>query len=102
MWSIRSGATDIEIQHDADGFRFFTEKDGHTAMLSYRLTRDAVMELNHTFTPPSIRGHGIAAELVEQAVAFARSNGYRIIPYCSYVTAYLKRHPEHQDVVAVR
>jgi predicted GNAT family acetyltransferase len=29
-----------------------------------------------------------------------RSNGLRIRPYCPYVRAFLRRHPDYQDLVA--
>ena len=47
-----------------------------------------------TRVPPSLRGKGIAAALVDALVADARAQGFRIDPACSYVEAAFARHPE--------
>lgn len=48
----------------------------------------------HTLVPPAIGGRGVAARLVEALVADAQSQGFRIIPACSYVAVAFRRHPE--------
>ena len=49
---------------------------------------------DHTFTPPELRGRGIAKELVEALVADAQDQGFRIVPACSYVARAFRDHPE--------
>ena len=55
---------------------------------------------DHTYVPPELRGHGIAAELVRAMVDDARANGFMIRPVCSYVVTAFDRHPEWADVRA--
>ena len=55
---------------------------------------------DHTLVPPALEGRGIAARLVEQMVADARAEGFKIRPLCSYVVAAFKRHPDWSDVQA--
>jgi predicted GNAT family acetyltransferase len=55
---------------------------------------------NHTFVPPEMRGRGFAQQLVEELVADAREQGFKIVPQCSYVAAQFRRHPEWADVLA--
>lgn len=62
--------------------------------------RDGARVAEHTLVPPEIGGRGIAAKLVEQMVADARTEGFRIMPQCSYVAAAFRRHPEWADVQA--
>jgi hypothetical protein len=33
-------------------------------------------------------------------LAYAREQGYKIIPSCSFVRAYMERHPEYDDLLA--
>ena len=40
----------------------------------------------------------MAARLVEAMVADARTEGFRIVPACSYVEAAFRRHPEWADL----
>ena len=43
-----------------------------------------------------------AAALVQAALAYARAQGLRVRPSCSYVRSYMRRHPETQDLLASR
>lgn len=64
------------------------------------LTRGDVRVATHTLVPPEIGNRGIAARLVEAMIADARSQGFRIDPQCSYVSAAFRRHPEWADLRA--
>ena len=35
----------------------------------------------------------------DEALAWARQEGLRVRPTCSYVAAYMQRHPETQDLL---
>lgn len=55
---------------------------------------------DHTLVPPEIGGRGVAAALVDALVADAKSEGFTIVPQCSYVEAQFRRHPEWADLRA--
>jgi predicted GNAT family acetyltransferase len=53
----------------------------------------------HTEVSEKLRGEGIAAKLLEEMVAYARSNQLKVVPLCPYVLAQFKRHPDqYKDV----
>ena len=56
--------------------------------------------MTHTEVPPAFEGRGIAAALVREALAWARAQGLKVWPLCSYVAVYMRRHPETQDLLA--
>jgi predicted GNAT family acetyltransferase len=87
------------IEHDPARGRFFARLDGHLNVCDYRLA-GSVMQIVHTEVHPSLEGRGIAAALVAAAVAHARVHGLQVLPRCSYVRAWLRRHPEHADLLA--
>jgi len=64
------------------------------------VVRNGVRVAEHTIVPPEIGGRGIAGKLVDDMIADARENGFRIIPECSYVVAAFARHPEWADLKA--
>jgi hypothetical protein len=68
------------------------------AVCSYRL-QGPVLVLHHTEVPPALQGQGVAAQLVATALAWAREQGLRVRPTCSYVAAYMRRHAETQDLL---
>lgn len=86
------------IDNPATG-AFETTIDGLRAFADYRI-EGGTMILPHTVVPPELGGRGIAGKLVEAALARARAQGLKVVPACSYVAAYFKRHPEVQDLLA--
>lgn len=60
-----------------------------------------LISADHTGVPDSFKGTGAAAALVDNLIADARLNGFKIIPYCPYVRARYEKHPEWQDVMTV-
>ncbi|MEN9677800.1 MAG: hypothetical protein RIS76_3696 [Verrucomicrobiota bacterium] len=56
------------------------------------------MALTHTFVPPELRGRGLAERVVRAALEHARTLGLRVVPQCSYVDSFLRRHPELADL----
>jgi predicted GNAT family acetyltransferase len=78
--------------------RFELDVDGGIAFANYRLTPSAVI-ITHTETPRALRGHGIASQLVEGALALIRADGRKVIGACGFVVDYLRKHPEYADIV---
>jgi len=91
--------TRVAITHNQAASRFEADVDGHLAVCVYRQS-DGLLLLTHTEVPPAAQGRGVAAALVHEALAWARREGLRVRPLCSYVSAYIRRHPETADLVA--
>lgn len=89
----------IKVVHNAQASRFEALVDGELCVADYRLQNGA-MVMPHTAVAPRLQGHGIAAELVRQALDWARAQGLKVLPRCSYVAAYMRRHPETRDLLA--
>ncbi|MEO5830153.1 MAG: GNAT family N-acetyltransferase [Rhodanobacter sp.] len=87
------------VQHDRVGQRFHSEVEGMPCVLDYSLAA-GVMTITHTGVPAEVGGRGIAATLTRFAMDTARSEGWKIIPACSYAAAWLQRHPEYADLLA--
>jgi uncharacterized protein len=89
----------VVVTHNIARHRFETSVEGHLCVADYQL-RDNVMWMTHTGVPPAVGGRGIAAELVRVALAWAARQGHSVEPSCSYVEAYMQRHPETQKLLA--
>ncbi len=89
----------MDVVHDTARSRFETRVDGHVGVCVYRRDGD-VLDVVHTEVPPALRGHGVAAQLVRATLDWARGEGLRVRPRCSYVAAYMRRHPETLDLLA--
>lgn len=55
---------------------------------------DGVATIDHTFVDSSLRGRGVAGELMRRAVEQIRKDGLAIAATCSYAVAWLEKHPE--------
>ena len=71
--------------------------EGFDCELDYRLDA-GVMTILHTGVPPAVGGRGIAAQLTRAALAFARKEGLRVRPACSYAAAFMRRHAQYADL----
>ncbi|MBI4866949.1 MAG: N-acetyltransferase [Candidatus Wallbacteria bacterium] len=88
-----------DVTHQPDRGCFVIPVDnGDEVLLEYRSGAGA-LDFYHTFVPESARGKGLAEKVVQAGFAFARSRGLRVIPTCSYIGTYLRKHPEDQDLI---
>jgi predicted GNAT family acetyltransferase len=84
-------------EHDGRG-EFFIEREGkRVGELTYSSHAGAIV-VGHTWVDPSLRGGRLAPNLVEAAVSWARAEGRKIIPVCSYVRAVFNRTGQYADV----
>lgn len=58
-------------------------------------TVGGISMINHTFVDESLRGQGVAGELVKMAADKILVDGGKIGASCSYAVAWFKRHPEY-------
>jgi predicted GNAT family acetyltransferase len=88
---------DNTIQHDPETLRFNTVVDDMTGYVEYELAGE-VMTITHTIVPPAIGGRGIAGALVKVALDHARTQGWKVVPQCSYADAWMRRHPDYDGL----
>jgi len=95
-----TGEPAVEIRQDAAAGRFHVVVDGVVAGFADYRDADGVREFPHTVVEPEYGGRGLAGRLVGTALDATRDEGLRIRPTCSYVAAYVDKHPEYADLVA--
>ena len=66
--------------------------------VTYRQVGDA-LALLHTEVDAEFEGEGVGGALVSAVLDDARSRGLEVLPFCPFVNSYLRRHPEHVDLV---
>lgn len=96
-------AQDVEItRHDSGSSgEYHARLSGSDAVgrLTWVSRADGARVAEHTLVPREIGGRGIAALLVQELVADAREQGFRIVPQCSYVAAKFEEHPDWADLL---
>jgi predicted GNAT family acetyltransferase len=91
---------ELLIRHNRDESRFDANVDGSESVADYVIDRRRMI-FTHTFVPPELRGRGIAEKLVRAGLEWARTQGYQVVPQCSYVAVFIQRHAEYQDLLRV-
>ncbi len=87
-----------KVRHNEAKSRFEIEEDGLIALADYDPV-DGAWVFGHTETPRQWQGGGVAGALVKAGLDAAREAGVKVIPTCSYVAMYMKRHRETHDLV---
>jgi predicted GNAT family acetyltransferase len=67
------------------------DDQGAEALLEYTLGDNGVIDFRRTYVPVAFRGKGLAEELVQDGLAWARGQGYSITASCSYVQNFISR-----------
>ena len=56
-------------------------------------------DMDHTEVDESYGGQGIARMLVQTVIEQAQQKGVKIIPTCSYVSKWMSKHLEYQNLM---
>ena len=89
-----------EVIHDEKDKKFFINKDGKEARLKYKMEDEQTINFTSTFVPEEFRGEGIAQQLTEYALNFARQKNYSVVATCPYISKFISKHKEYQDMLA--
>lgn len=66
------------------------------AEVTFPMISQNVYCINHTFVDDSLRGQGVAAQLVRAAVDQIHAQGGSVTATCSYAAGWLEKHPEER------
>ena len=56
---------------------------------------EGVVDVDHTYVDESLRGQGIAGQMMETVVGILRQRGLKALASCPYAAAWMERHPEY-------
>ncbi|MFV0304041.1 MAG: GNAT family N-acetyltransferase [Moheibacter sp.] len=91
----------IPLVKNEEKKRFEIEIEGHYAFINYGESTSQIA-LVHTETEPELAGKGAASAVVEKTLNYIEKNGKKLLPFCPYVFAYIKKHPEWKRIVDPR
>jgi len=87
------------FRNNAEHSRYELIEQGLTAFADYRVAGERLI-IDHVETPVPLRGGGTAGRLMQAVVDDVRGRCLKVTPICSYAVAWLRRHPETQDLLA--
>ncbi|CAN5420836.1 hypothetical protein BH10ACI3_BH10ACI3_29560 [soil metagenome] len=91
----------IEHEEEKEKGAFFVEENSdRVAELLYFSSGPDEITVYHTEVDEKLRDQHVGDRLVAAVVKFARENGRKIVPTCSFAKKVIDRTPEFQDVLA--
>jgi predicted GNAT family acetyltransferase len=82
------------VVHNSAAQQFELRVGERLCVLQYRVTAGKMI-IYHTEVPWPLEGRGLAAQMTQAALEFARSEKLRVEPRCPYTAAFLQKHPEY-------
>lgn len=86
------------LKNDAEK-HFELEVEGYKAFIQFAKLSDRIA-LVHTEVPHELEGKGVGTAIVEKTLNYIKDSGKKLMPYCPFVFAYIKRHPEWKELVS--
>ena len=90
---------ETSVSDNRERRRFELDVGGQVAFASYA-RQEATLIIPQVEAPTPLRGTGAAGRLMQGFMEIARAEKLKVVPYCSYAAAWIRRHKEYQDLLA--
>jgi predicted GNAT family acetyltransferase len=89
---------EMKFNFEQDRIYALDSNDKLIAEITFPIS-DGIANIDHTFVDRSLRGQGIAGQLMEAATNQIRSSNLKAKLTCSYAIAWYSQHPEISDLL---
>lgn len=89
----------MDFTHSSNQIAFYDENGRLTAEVTFPDVDTDTVNIDHTFVDDSLRGQGVAGQLMKAAAEQLRSQNKKAVLTCSYAVNWFGKHPEYSDVV---
>jgi len=81
--------------------RIYAEGENHLllAEVTFPARDETRVNIDHVYVDPSLRGGGVAQDLMLKAYDYIKSKNLKIIAKCPYAISWFKRFEQYQDIV---
>jgi predicted GNAT family acetyltransferase len=93
------GMADVTVARNEGQFRYEALIDGEVAGFAQFRSSPGRAVFWHTEVDPAYAGKGVGSTLVRAALDDVRARGEKVVAQCTFIAAYVKRHPEYADLV---
>lgn len=90
---------DPVVRDNPDEERYEIVVDDRVAGFAQYRARPGLLAFIHTEVDDAYEGQGLGGRLVGFALDDARARGLDVLPFCPFVNEYIRRHPEHTELV---
>lgn len=88
----------MEVVNDIKGSRFVLNVEEDEIYVMYAEEKTTI-ELYSTYTPPKLRGRGLAAIVVKAGFDYAKEKNLKVIAGCWYVRKFAEMYKEYGEIL---
>jgi predicted GNAT family acetyltransferase len=89
----------IEVVNNEAAHNFEMIVNGQRSFIDYK-QKGNKMYLIHTEVPAELQGQGVAEAMVIKTFEYMEQHKLILVPLCTYIQAFLRRHPEWDRLLA--
>lgn len=90
---------DYQLKNNKERKRYEFDTDEGICAIDYMENRNGAVYLTHTEVPYALQGKGVGGQLAEKVLQDIDSQGKTVVPTCSFVAGYMRRHPEWMRIL---
>jgi predicted GNAT family acetyltransferase len=90
---------EVSVVHDADRNRYRALLGETQVAVMHATESDGVVTISSVIVDASVRGRGLATDLIAHVLDELRDAGSKLVPECPEVVRFLTHHPEYADLV---
>lgn len=88
----------MDFKYEANRIFLNNENNKMVAEVTFPNIRENVVNINHTFVDDSLRGQGVASNLLKALAEKLREDNLKAYPTCSYAVAWFQKNTDYDDV----
>lgn len=89
----------MDFTYNKNQIALFDEDSRVIAEVTFPDVDEDTVNIDHTFVDDSLRGQGVAGQLMEAAAGYLRTQNKKAVLTCSYAVKWFGKHSEYADVV---
>ena len=90
---------ELIVVHDEEGGRYRALLGETQVAVMHAAENDGVVTITAVIVDATVRGRGLATDLIAHVLDELRDAGSKVIPECPEVERFLTHHPEYADLV---
>lgn len=89
----------MEYIHTTNKIAAYSPEGKVIAEVDFPPLEGNIVEVTHTFVDDSLRGQGVAAELMRELAKDLRESGRKAVLTCSYAVKWFGKNTDYSDVI---
>lgn len=90
----------MEYKYSNEKIWLEDENGKEIAYVEFPEKEENIVDIQHTVVDDSLRGKGIAGELMKNIAEYLKKNNKKAIPSCSYAKKWFSSNEDYKDLIA--